>query len=78
MSKKIISFVLLLSVVYIVGYITTGIVYNKVLASIKFEPDTVLYPGDLEVKPVSEDTLQTDQYTPIQPSITPICKELSR
>lgn len=78
MFKEALSFILLLVVVYIAGYITTGIVYNKVLASIKFEPETVLYPGDLEAKPVPEDTIQTEQYTPIQPSVTPIGKELNR
>lgn len=62
MFKEALSFILLLVVVYIAGYITTGIVYNKVMASIEFKPEATWYPWDLTVKPVLRDTYQTDQY----------------
>lgn len=78
MFKEALSFILLLVVVYIAGYITTGIVYSKVMASIEFKPEAVWYPGDLTVKLVPRDTLQTEQYTPIQPSVTPIGEGLNR
>lgn len=62
MFKKSLSLIALLLFVYIAGYITTGIVYHKVMASIEFKQEPVAYPGDLTVKPVQEDSLQTDQY----------------
>ena len=62
MLQSISKITALLITVFISGYIATGLVYSAVMADFKVEPDTVLYPGDIEVKPVPEDTFQTDQY----------------
>lgn len=52
--------------IFTIGYLTTHLIVSRVMADLVVEP-TATYQV-LEVKPVPNEALQTDQYTPIQPA----------
>ena len=72
-SKGLIAvWVMALIVIFCTTYLLTGFLVSRVMADFTVEPVTGL--TTLEVKDNSG--TQTDQYTPIQPSVTPIGKDL--
>ena len=72
-SSLVVIWLLFFLAIFAVGYITIHVIVTSVMAD--FEQPTTGYTT-LEVKPVPNNAVQTDQYTPIQPSVTPIGKEL--
>jgi hypothetical protein len=71
-TSLIVIWVLFFIVLFCAGFIITHTIVTKVMAD--FSEPTVTGLTTLEVKP--NFGTQTDQYTPIQPSVTPIGKEL--
>jgi hypothetical protein len=59
--------------IFCAGYIATHIFVTRVMADFKVEPEPT-YTQWLHVEP--NYGTQTDQYTPIQPAVTPTGKEL--
>ena len=74
MSSLVVIWLLFFAAIFAVGLLVTHAVYTRVMADLIVEPNATYQV--LEVKPVPNGALQTDQYTPIQPSVTPIGKEL--
>lgn len=60
--------------IFCIGYTVTALVITTVMADLVLPTETGI--TTLRVEPVPAGTLQTDQYTPIQPATSPIGKEL--
>jgi hypothetical protein len=58
-----------------IGLLCAHIMYTLALKDFAYEPADYS-TSTLKVKEVPKGTLQTDQYTPIQPAVNPIGKEL--
>lgn len=74
-KSPIVIWLLFLVAIFAIGYLTTHLLVTRVMADLVVKQNQS-EPVYLEVKPVPNNAVQTDQYTPIQGAATPIGKEL--
>lgn len=76
-SSLVVVWLLFFIVVFMVGYTITHLVVTAVMSDFHQQSLTVgARVETLQVEPVPVNATQTNQYTPIQPAVTPLGKEL--